>query len=153
MMCLPCVAQDLDPIPDDKMEVGLGIHGEPGAAVAPLATANDAVDTLLATILSTEEGRGYLPLAKGAKVALLVNNLGGCTALELAIAARRAVATLEDKYGIAVARCYCGSFMTALDMVGLSLSLLQVRSDAAPARPRTHASRLARLLADALVNS
>merc|ERR1740130_1513457 len=109
-----------------QMEVGLGIHGEPGAAVAPLAKADQVVDQLLATIMSQEEGRGYLTLEKGTRVALLVNNLGGSTQPELAIATRRAVASLEGaQYGLVVARCYCGSFMTALDMTGLSLSLLR----------------------------
>jgi len=116
-----------DRIAPGSMEVGLGIHGEPGAAVAPLATADAVVDELLGTITSRAEGRGYLPIAPGDSVALLVNNLGGCTALELALATRRAVATLEGgSYGVTVARCYVGPFMTALDMVGLSLSLLKL---------------------------
>ena len=116
-----------DRIAPGSMEVGLGIHGEPGAAVAPLATADAVVDELLSTITSRAEGRGYLPVAPGDRVALLVNNLGGCTALELALATRRAVATLEGaSYGVTVERCYVGPFMTALDMVGLSLSVLKL---------------------------
>ena len=52
-------------IADGMMEVGLGIHGEPGAMVAPLAKVDDIVDQLLGFITSQEKGRGYLTLAKG----------------------------------------------------------------------------------------
>ena len=117
-------------IAEGKMEVGLGIHGEPGAMVAPLAPVNDIVDTLLKYITSQEPGRGYLSLAAGDKVALLVNNLGGSTAMELSVATRHAIAALEGPtYGVTVERVYIGPFMTALDMVGLSLSVLKLSGD------------------------
>ena len=112
------------------MEVGLGIHGEPGAETLPLAPADAVVDTLLKYIASTDEGRGYMPLPRGERIALLVNNLGGATGLELAIATRRAVAALRgDAYGLAVERVYVGTFMSALDMSGISITLLRIGSD------------------------
>jgi len=121
-------------IAEGHMEVGLGIHGEPGAIVSPLQPVDAVVDTLLGYITSQEAGRGYLSLKPTEPVALLVNNLGASTAMELAIATRRALASLEGpQYGAVVERCYCGPFMTALDMVGLSISVLRL-SDAMLAR-------------------
>ena len=76
--------------------MGLGIHGEPGAMVAPLPSADKVVDDLLAAIVSPAEGCGYMSLRKGDRVALLVNNLGGTTAIELAITARRAIMALRQ---------------------------------------------------------
>ena len=121
-------------IADGHMEVGLGIHGEPGAVVSPAQPVDGVVDTLLQYITSQEGGRKYLTLTSGDPVAVLVNNLGASTAMELSIAARRAVATLEGaSYGVVVERCFTGPFMTALDMVGFSLSVLRL-SDSMLAR-------------------
>ena len=112
-------------IEEGQMEVGLGIHGEPGAMVTKLQPVDAVVDTLLGYITSQEPGRSYVTLAPAQPVALLVNNLGGSTGMELAVATRRAVATLEGAgYGVRVERCWTGAFMTALDMVGLSLSVM-----------------------------
>eukprot|EP00962_Isochrysis_galbana_P047945 scaffold19847_cov84-Isochrysis_galbana.AAC.1 len=109
------------------MELGLGIHGEPGASTTPLRHADAVVDTLLATIASTAPGAGYLPLSPGDRVALLVNNLGGTTPIELSITARRTLIALRaPPYSLDVARVYCGPFMTALDMRGLSISLMKL---------------------------
>jgi len=108
------------------MEVGLGIHGEPGARVAPIVTCDEIVEELLKVITSTEEGRNYLPLARGQTVALMVNNLGSTTPLELASATRHAIKHLAAAYGVTVVRCYVGSFMTSLDMTGFSLTLLKL---------------------------
>jgi dihydroxyacetone kinase len=123
------------------MELGLGIHGEPGASMSPLLSADAVVDALLASITSTAPGTSYLPLSPGDKVALLVNNLGGTTPIELSIAARRALQALRSPpYSLDVARAYCGPFMTALDMCGLSLSLMKLDENRlarldAPAEP------------------
>ena len=77
---------------------------------APVAPAKEVVASLLQYITSTEDGRSYLTLPKGEKVALLVNNLGGTTAMELAVAAGDAVAALRTTYGVVVERCYVGSY-------------------------------------------
>lgn len=114
-------------IADGMMEVGLGIHGEPGAMVSPLQPVDQIVDQLLSYITSQDAGRGYLSLHPGDRVAVLVNNLGGSTAMELSIALRRAIWTLEGPaYGVVVERVWSGSLMTALDMVGLSVSVLKL---------------------------
>jgi len=103
----------------DEVELGLGIHGEPGVLRAPLEPADALTDRLLDAILADAR------LKPGDRVALLVNNLGGTPAMELAIVARRAVEHLEGK-GVSVERAYLGTFLSALEMAGVSLSVLRV---------------------------
>jgi len=130
---------------DDEIELGLGIHGEPGVRRGPLEPADALVDQILEAIISDAK------LDHNDRVVLLVNNLGGSPTMELAIVARHALATLE-KRGLIVERAYVGTFLSALEMAGVSLSLLRVddtrlaRLDAVteapawhPAPPRSHA--------------
>ena len=108
---------------DREVELGLGIHGEPGVRREPIASADDLVDRLIDAIL------GQTPaIAPAGRAALLVNNLGGTPIMELAIVARCAIETLEAR-GIAVARAYVGTFLSALEMAGVSLSVLAVDDD------------------------
>lgn len=107
-----------------KMELGLGIHGEPGAAVADLQPVDVMVSHILKQILSTETQ--YVPIKGGSKVALMVNGLGATPLMELMIATGKAVAKLQLDHGLAVERVYTGSFMTSLDMAGFSLSVMKV---------------------------
>jgi dihydroxyacetone kinase len=104
---------------ENEIELGLGIHGEPGVRRGPLESADALVERLLDAIL-TDLG----PVPAG-RVVLLVNNLGGTPTLELAIVARRAIAVLEGR-GLAVERVYLGTFLSALEMAGISLSVLPV---------------------------
>jgi ATP-dependent dihydroxyacetone kinase len=104
---------------DDEIELGLGIHGERGVERTTLRHADDLVDTILGTIL-TDSG-----LDRGARVALLVNGLGGTPPMELAIVARRAIAVLRQR-GLVVARAWSGNLLTALEMPGMSLTVLPV---------------------------
>jgi dihydroxyacetone kinase len=103
----------------DEVELGLGIHGEPGVLRAPLEPADRLTDRLLDAVAADAH------LAAGDRVALLVNNLGGTPTMELAIVARRAVEHLEAQ-GVAVERAYLGTFLSALEMAGVSLSVLRV---------------------------
>jgi dihydroxyacetone kinase len=134
-----------------EIELGLGIHGEPGVRRGPLEPADALVDHLLDAIVADANARAgatgnpNLRLGRGVPVALLVNNLGATPVMELAIVARRAVAAL-DAWGLLLERAYVGTFLSALDMAGMSLSVLRVddrrlaRLDAptdAPAWPRT----------------
>ncbi|MBW6422253.1 dihydroxyacetone kinase subunit DhaK [Rhizobium sp. XQZ8] len=104
---------------EDEMELGLGIHGEQGVRRVPLEPADAIVDSILETLI-TDSG-----LTSGSRVALLVNGLGGTPPMELAIVARHAFQRLRD-HGIVVERAWSGNFMTALEMPGMSLSLLSV---------------------------
>ncbi len=102
-----------------EIELGLGIHGEQGVERAALMPADALVERMLGAILAD---RGF---AAGARVALLVNGLGGTPPMELAIVARRALAFLRAR-GLVVERAWAGEFLTALEMPGVSLSLLRV---------------------------
>jgi dihydroxyacetone kinase len=126
---------------DEEVELGLGIHGEPGVRKGPLEPADALVDRLIDAIVDDARGR----LGRGMPIALLVNNLGATPMMELAIVARRAVAALDER-GLRLERAYVGTFLSALEMAGVSLSVLRLddqrlaRLDAAteaPAWPRT----------------
>jgi dihydroxyacetone kinase len=101
------------------MELGLGIHGEKGVRRAPIAAADEVVDTILDTVIAD------MALTAGTRVALLVNGLGGTPPIELAIVARHALDRL-GKRGLKVERAWAGNFMTALEMPGVSLSVLKL---------------------------
>lgn len=103
---------------DDEMEMGVGIHGEPGVRRAAMEPADAMVDEILAAII------GDLDYA-GSRVALMVNGAGGTPPYELAIVANRAHDVLAER-GIAVARTYMGPFMTSLEMRGFSITLLRL---------------------------
>lgn len=100
----------------DEIEFGLGIHGEEGAERAPMTDAHAIVEKLLDAVC---EG-----IAPGARpCAVLVNGLGGTPPMELSLVAGEAVKILRAR-GYVVVRAFVGSFMTALEMPGVSLSLL-----------------------------
>ncbi|KAK3224653.1 hypothetical protein Dsin_004515 [Dipteronia sinensis] len=122
-----------------KMELGLGIHGEPGAAVVDLQHVDVVVSHVLNQILSPETN--YVPITRGSRVVLMINGLGATPAMELMIAAGKAVPKLQLEHGLAVDRVYTGSFMTSLDMAGFSISIMKAdqsilhRLDAATKAP------------------
>lgn len=103
----------------EEIEMGLGIHGEPGVGRSALEPAEMLVNRLLANLLVD----GHFE--PGSRIVLLVNNLGATPPMELAIVARSAIRGLESQ-GIVVERAYVGTFLTALEMAGVSLSLLRV---------------------------
>jgi dihydroxyacetone kinase-like protein len=107
---------DLGP---DEMEVGVGIHGEPGRERRALAGADEIVDELLEAVVSD------LPYQSGDRVALMVNGLGGTPISELYILFRRAHEQLEQR-GITVSRSYVNEYCTSLDMAGASLTLVRL---------------------------
>jgi ATP-dependent dihydroxyacetone kinase len=107
---------------DREVELGLGIHGEPGVRRVAIAPADKLVDELLNQILSTQRLHG------GERIAVLINNLGATTAMELAIVGRRALSKLEAR-GLDVERLYSGTFVSSLDMAGISVSLLRVNDE------------------------
>ncbi|GMY24054.1 putative 3,4-dihydroxy-2-butanone kinase [Fagus crenata] len=122
-----------------KMELGLGIHGEPGAVVADLQPVDVVVSHVLKQILSQETN--YVPITRGSRVVLMTNGLGATPIMELMIASGKAVPKLQLEHGLAVDRVYTGSFMTSLDMAGFSISIMKAdetilqRLDAATKAP------------------
>ncbi|KAF4319209.1 hypothetical protein G195_006823 [Phytophthora kernoviae 00238/432] len=113
---------------DNEMEVGLGIHGEPGIAKCEQQDVPSLCNLLVEKITTDTTSVG-LGLNKGSKCVLMVNNLGSTTGMELYVVAKYAVQTLRAK-GIEPERVLVGSFMTALDMAGFSLSLWNSNGDA-----------------------
>src|SRR5258706_16266023 len=91
------------------MELGLGIHGEPGVTRTRLQSADQLTETLLTQIL--KQGK----FGNGRRVVTMINNLGATTEMELAIVARHALAFLE-RNGFTVERIYAGTFLSSLDM-------------------------------------
>jgi dihydroxyacetone kinase len=104
---------------DGEIEWGLGIHGEPGVERGAMQPADAIVGRLLDKIV------GDLTLHAGERVALLVNNLGGTPSSELNVVASSALRNLAQR-GIEVERAWAGTFLSALEMAGVSLTLLRV---------------------------
>lgn len=114
---LPDTRQPSFGLGPEDMEIGVGVHGEPGVERRTIETADACADILLDRIL--EE----MPAEEGDEVALLVNSLGSTPKLELYIVLRRVRQRLKAR-GIRVHRTLVGPYYTSLDMVGVSLSVL-----------------------------
>ena len=104
---------------DDEIELGVGIHGEPGRERIKLAPADELVSLLLTAVVED------LPFESGAKTLLFVNGLGGTPQIELYLAYNSARKFLADK-GIEVSRSLVGNFITSLEMQGMSITLLKL---------------------------
>ncbi len=115
----PAKGSPLFELGDDEMEMGVGIHGEPGRRRVKLADANQIVDELLEAVVTD------LPYNSGDEVALMINGLGGTPISELYLAYGRAHQQLAER-GINVTRSYVGEYCTSLDMAGASLTLVKL---------------------------
>ncbi|TFC64712.1 dihydroxyacetone kinase subunit DhaK [Cryobacterium sp. TMT2-15-1] len=104
---------------DDEIEIGIGIHGEPGRARITLEPADAIVDRLLGPILED------IPFVAGDNVLLFVNGMGGTPQIELYIVFRRAAEVLAEQ-GIVVTRTLVGNFTTSLEMQGTSITVLKL---------------------------
>ena len=114
----PAKGSPLFDLGDDEMEMGVGIHGEPGRRREKLASSNVIVDELLEAVVSD------LPFKKGDNVALMVNGLGGTPISELYLIYGYAHEQLASR-GINVARNYVGEYCTSHDMAGVSITLVK----------------------------
>ncbi|MFC0432121.1 dihydroxyacetone kinase subunit DhaK [Kutzneria buriramensis] len=103
-------------LPDDEIEVGVGIHGEPGRRREKLAGAKEIVATAMDAILSDQ------PLDPADRTIVMVNGLGGTPLLELYLVFGEVSAVLADK-GITVARTLVGNYVTSLEMAGVSITV------------------------------
>ncbi len=106
----------------DEIELGLGIHGEAGLERIALQSSADLARRLVRTIASD---RGLVP---GDRVALLVNNLGATPPMEISIVAGDALDACAA-LGLSVERVWAGTYLTAIDMAGVSLSLMRLDDD------------------------
>ncbi|XP_012924556.1 triokinase/FMN cyclase isoform X2 [Heterocephalus glaber] len=105
-----------------EVELGLGIHGEAGVRRVQMATADETV-ALMLDHMTDPSNVSRVPVQPGSSVVLMVNNLGGLSFLELGIVADAAVRCLEGRQ-VKIARALVGTFMSALEMPGVSLTLL-----------------------------
>ena len=104
---------------EDEMEMGIGIHGEPGRERMKLRSADEVTGLLLQPILDD------LAPASGDEVLLFVNGMGGTPLLELFIIYRKAQELLQER-GINIARNLVGPYITSLEMAGASITLLNL---------------------------
>lgn len=115
----PAKGSPLFELGDDEIEIGVGIHGEPGRRRAKWAPADDLVDELLKPVVAD------LPFESGDRVALMVNGLGGTPISELYLVYGIAHRKLAAQ-GITVGRSYVGEYCTSLDMAGASITLVKL---------------------------
>lgn len=115
----PAKGSPLFELGPDEIEMGVGIHGEPGRERKAMTNADAIVDELLDAVVTD------LPYASGDRVALMVNGLGGTPISELYILYRRAHQQLAER-GITVGRSYVNEYCTSLDMAGASLTLVKL---------------------------
>ena len=115
----PAKGQPIFTLAEDEMEMGIGIHGEPGRRRVKMASANQIVDELLEATYSD------LPYKPGDEVALMINGMGGTPISELYLLYGYAHEQLE-KRGAKVWRSYVGEYCTSLEMAGFSLTLVKV---------------------------
>lgn len=115
----PAKGSPLFDLGEDEMEVGVGIHGEPGRRRAKMVSADEIVDELLGAVVPD------LPYSSGDRVALMINGLGGTPISELYLLYGIAAEKLAAQ-GITVARSYVGEYCTSLEMAGASLTLVRL---------------------------
>ena len=116
---VPAVGKPGFDLADDEVEIGIGIHGEPGTHREKISSVNNTVDHLVGKIL--DEGI----YAEGDEVAVMVNGMGATPLSELFIANLRVKEILDEKK-ISIAKTVVGNYMTSLDMAGFSVTLLKL---------------------------
>jgi dihydroxyacetone kinase-like protein len=115
---VPAAGRPTFDLPDGEMEVGIGIHGEPGRRRVPIAPARELAEMLVEPIL------GDLDFTGGDGVIAFVNGMGATPLIELYVMYNEVAAVL-DKAGITIARSLVGPYITSLDMAGCSVTLLK----------------------------
>ena len=116
---VPAAGKPTFEIGDDEMEVGVGIHGEPGRERRKLASADEITEALMTPILD-DGGFG-----SGDRVLAFVNGMGGTPLLELYVVYNKVAAMCRDR-GVTIERNLVGSYITSLEMAGCSITLLKL---------------------------
>lgn len=116
---IPATGEPSFDLSEDEIEVGIGIHGEPGRHRQPMASATEITDLLVEAVVAD------LELTSGQEALLFVNGMGATPSSELYIVYDRARSMLEEK-GVAVARSLVGSYVTSLDMAGASITVMRL---------------------------
>ena len=115
---VPVAGKPTFEIGEDEMEIGIGIHGEPGRTRMKIKPAAEIVDMLAEAILND------LPFKSGDRVIAMVNGMGGTPLIELYIVYRRLAQICQAK-GIKIERNLIGNYITSLEMAGTSITLLR----------------------------
>ena len=121
---VPQVGKPTFTLGENEMEMGMGIHGEPGVSREPLKTADEIATRMLSAI------RSELVLAAGDRVAVMVNGLGATPPEELYIVYRK-VHDLLSGDGVRVHRAYVGEYATSMEMAGCSLTVFKLDDELA----------------------
>lgn len=116
---VPHVGKPTFDLPDDEMEIGIGIHGEPGRVRMKVKTADEITEMLMEPIIKD------LPYKAGDQVLLFVNSMGGTPPIELYIVYRKAY-EIAAKHGLKVVRNLVGPYITSLEMAGASITMLKM---------------------------
>jgi phosphoenolpyruvate---glycerone phosphotransferase subunit DhaK len=119
---VPAAGEPTFEIGDDEMEIGIGIHGEPGRERVPLATAAEVVERLATPIVED------LPFKKGDEVLAFVNSMGGTPLIELYVVYNELAKFLEGR-GVRITRNLIGPYITSLEMAGCSITLLKLDAE------------------------
>ncbi|MBQ8692858.1 MAG: dihydroxyacetone kinase subunit DhaK, partial [Synergistaceae bacterium] len=116
---VPAAGKPSFELADDEIEIGIGIHGEPGTHREKISSVNEISDKLLAKIFAENIYNS------GDEVAVMVNGMGGTPLMELLVANKHVKEVLASK-NIKVAKTLVGNYMTSLDMAGFSITLLKL---------------------------
>jgi phosphoenolpyruvate---glycerone phosphotransferase subunit DhaK len=116
---VPAAGKPTFDIGDDEMEIGVGIHGEPGRTRMKIATADEVTEMLATPILDD------LPFESGDRVLAFVNGMGGTPLIELYVVFNKLAQICADR-GITIERSLVGSYITSLEMAGCSITLLKL---------------------------
>ncbi|PAW63417.1 MAG: dihydroxyacetone kinase [Verrucomicrobiia bacterium Tous-C2TDCM] len=123
---IPATGKPTFDIDEDKIGLGMGIHGEPGVGQIPMATADDLTVMMLDLLFADyEKDEEVAALTEGDEVLLFVNSLGATTMMELLIALRKAKAVLSER-GLKVYDVMVGPLVTCQEMSGISFSLTRM---------------------------
>ncbi|MDQ3149428.1 MAG: dihydroxyacetone kinase subunit DhaK [Chloroflexota bacterium] len=116
---VPAAGKPTFEIGDDEMEVGVGIHGEPGRERRKMGSADEITEALLTPILDD------LPFSSGDRVLAFVNGMGGTPLIELYVVYNKVAQMCADR-GLTIERNLVGSYITSLEMAGCSITLLKL---------------------------
>lgn len=116
---VPAAGKPTFELPDDEMEIGIGIHGEPGRRRVKLAPASEVTEMLATPIIED------LGLKAGERVLAFVNGMGGTPLIELYVVANELAKILKGR-DVTIARSLVGSYITSLEMAGCSITLLRL---------------------------
>ncbi|BDV25976.1 dihydroxyacetone kinase [Corynebacterium ulcerans] len=120
---VPHVGKPSFDLEENEIEIGVGIHGEPGRRKVPMSNADAITDQLIDPVIHD------LQLGRGERVIALINGMGGTPSSELYVVYRRVQERL-DEAGILVERALVGNYVTSLDMQGASVTLMRVDEEA-----------------------